>query len=114
MFAIIMIVVMAIFAIVLFLPRLVQKNSIVINTKNGLVRECDVPFLVPRIDLLSFFQMKLVGIYENISKRFDDAIARFKLQFRDKVSYKLCVLRKVRCRGPFLGMRFGAIEASIS
>jgi hypothetical protein len=93
-----------------------EGNSIVINTsiRDGPSWNCEVPFLVPRIDLLSFFEMKFVGMLEVVSKRFNEAIARFKLQFRDEISYRLHLLRKVRCRGPFLGMRFGAIEALAS
>ena len=113
--------VIAIIAIVLFLPRVVEKNSIVINTEDGLVRDCQLPFLVPRFDLLSFsqLQMKLIGINEIISKNLmQNIIPRF-MQFRNnlnKVAYRLYFLGNdiKRRDGPFLGERLGAMEVSIS
>lgn len=117
MFTIIMIAVMAMFTIVLFLPRLVQKNAIVINTGDGLVRECDAPFLMPRLDWLIFFQpqIKYVGkmiISKNLMK---NMMRRF-MQFRNnlnKVAYKSYLLENsIKKRdGPFIGERFGLMEA---
>jgi len=94
-----------------------EGNSIVIDTsiRDGPSRECDMPFSPGNLLIVYCqFQMKFVRITGIVSKRYNDVIARCKLLFRNIISYKLSILRKVRCRGPFLGMRFGVIEASIS
>ena len=97
--------IIAIIAIVLFLPRLVQKNSIVINTRDGIIRECDLLSLVPRESLFSFFQ-KFVEMKEIISKKSKNMIVRSKLELRnnlDKVCCKLYLLGNGKQRdGPFL------------
>ena len=101
--------VIAIIAIVLFLPRLVQKNSIVINTENGIVRNCELPFLVPKSNLLVIFsqlQSKFVGMKQIVSKKSKNICVRFKLGLRNnlnEVAYRFNFLGNGRRRdGPFL------------
>jgi hypothetical protein len=111
-------IVMAITIAVLF--SLIENNSIVINTRDGIVRECTLPFLVPTLALLSFSQrqMKFVGIKEIVSKRFKAYKEGVKLVFRnnlEKVSYKLYFLGNGKQRdGPFLGNEVGTIAAGAS
>jgi len=117
-----MILLISIITIVLFLPRLVQKNSIVINTRNGIARDCELPFVVPILGLLSFsqLQMKFVGIRKIVSKNLKKMMIRLKLQFRirnnlNEISYKLYLGNGIKRRGgPFLGERLGAMEVSVS
>ena len=48
-----------------------EKNSIVINSRDGPSREYDLSFVVPRLNLLSFsqFQSQYIGKRETISKK---------------------------------------------
>jgi len=117
-----MILLISIITMVLFLPRLVQKNSIVINNRNVIARDCELPFVLPILGLLSFsqLQMKFVGIRKIVSKNLKKMMIRLKLQFRirnnlNEISYKLYLGNGIKRRdGPFLGERLGAMEVSVS
>jgi len=100
---------------------LIENISIVrtvINSRDGIVRECTLPFLVPRLGLLSLsqLQIKFTGMREIISTRLMKSKERWRLQFRnnlDEIKYKLYLLGNgiKRRDGPFLGERFGVVEA---
>jgi len=111
-------IVMAITIAVLF--SLIENNSIVINTRDGIVRECTLPFLVPTLGLLNLpqLQMQFAGAREIISKKLEIMMVRFKSQFRNnlkKVTNKLYFLGNGKQRdGPFLGNEVGAMVAGAS
>lgn len=122
MFTMLMIILMLSIIIVLFLPMSVKVNNsimkTIVNTRNGIIRECEAPFLVPRTSLFSFsqLQMKFVGMKQIVSKNLKITMIRLKLQFRNnlnEVRYKLYLLGNgIKKRaGPFLGERFGVMEA---
>ena len=111
---------MMLFTIIVIVLSLL--SLIVINTENGIVRDCELPFLVPKssllVTLLSQLQMKFVGIREIVSKNLKNMIVRFKLQFRNNLNIVDCRLNFLgngkQRDGPFLGNEVGAIKVSIS
>ena len=117
MFTMLMIILMVSIIIVLFLPISVKMNNSImktmVNTRNGLTRECEAPFLVPRVSLFSFpqFQMKLVGMKQIVSKKFIEHKERLKLALGNNlngVDYRLNFLGNgIKKRAdPFLGNKF--------